>query len=138
MAAQKGRSFLAKRGDAASPEVFTTVGAFRTNTLTINKETVDVTTKDDTDLWRARIANAGLRDMRLSGGGVFKNSTQEKNVRSDIFGSILHNYQMVVPGLGTFEGPFDITNLEYSGDHDDAVMFQCTWESAGTIAFTAA
>ena len=46
MAAQQGKALLMKIGNAASPEVFTTIGGMRSNTLTMNDEMVDVTNKD--------------------------------------------------------------------------------------------
>jgi len=135
-AAQQGIDFILKRGDGASPEVFTTVGGFRSNTFTINKDSVDVTTKSHTDRWRRRLANVAIRDLNVSGSGIFEASTQEAFFRSDMFGSTLHNYQIVVPGLGTFEGAFDLTSLEYGGDFDGVVTFNVSLVSAGAPTFT--
>ena len=46
MAAQKGSAMLMKVGNAASPEVFTTIAGLRSTSLTVNNESVDVTNKD--------------------------------------------------------------------------------------------
>ncbi|GJD75137.1 hypothetical protein CFIICLFH_3377 [Methylobacterium goesingense] len=45
---------------------------------------------------------------------------------------------MVVPGFGTLEGSFQITSLEYRGDHAGEVTFDMALDSAGPLAFTAA
>jgi predicted secreted protein len=47
MAKYCGKDLLLQMGNGASPEVFTTIGAMKSNSLTINNEKVDVTTKDD-------------------------------------------------------------------------------------------
>ncbi len=136
MAAQKGISLLIKRGDAASPEIYTTIGGLRATSIRINKETVDVTTKTNTDRWRELLAGAGVKSVSFQGSGVFQDDTAMNGVNTDMLGSTFQNYQMIVPGLGTFQASFDISNLEYSGDHNDAVSFSATFESAGAVTFT--
>jgi len=137
MAAQKGISCLIKRGDAASPEVFTNLGGLRATSIRINKETVDVTTKSHTDRYRRLLAGAGVKSISLSGSGLFENDTAVSELVNDILGSTFDNYQIVVPGLGTFEAAFDLSGLEFGGDHNDAVSFSGTLESAGAVTFSA-
>ena len=40
MAVQKGSAVLIKVGNGASPEVFTTIGALRSSSITINTEQI--------------------------------------------------------------------------------------------------
>jgi len=42
-----------------------------------------------------------------------------------------------VPDFGRIEGPFQITALEYRGDHAGEVTFEMAFESAGALTFTA-
>ena len=70
MAAQKGSALLMKIGNAASPEVFTTIGGMRSTSIALNDEAVDVTNKDS---GRARtlLAQGGVNSLTVSGSGVF-------------------------------------------------------------------
>ncbi|MGE0410354.1 MAG: phage tail tube protein [Amphiplicatus sp.] len=45
---------------------------------------------------------------------------------------------MVVPGLGEIEGPFQIANLDYAGEHDGEASMAMALESAGALSFEAA
>jgi TP901-1 family phage major tail protein len=42
---------------------------------------------------------------------------------------------MVVPDFGTVSGPFQVTALEYTGNHDGELTFDLALESAGAITF---
>jgi TP901-1 family phage major tail protein len=46
-------------------------------------------------------------------------------------------YQVIVPDFGRIEGPFQITSLEYRGDHAAEVTFEMALESAGALSFVA-
>ncbi len=48
------------------------------------------------------------------------------------------DWQVIVPDFGTLEGPFQVTALEYSGEHNGELAYDLSLESAGAIAFTAA
>ena len=50
----------------------------------------------------------------------------------------MRDWQVIVPDLGTVEGPFQIATLEYGGQHDGEVTFELGLESAGALSFTAA
>ncbi len=45
---------------------------------------------------------------------------------------------MIVPDFGAIVGPFQITELSWSGDYDGEAAFSITLESAGALAFEAA
>lgn len=138
MTAQKGISLLLKKSNGDSPETFGTIGGCRTNNITINGSMVEVTNKDHTDRWRRLLAGAGVRSVSASGAGVFEGDTAAKDLITDMFAAteVHDNYQMVVPGLGTFEGAFMITTTAIDGDHDNEVSFNVQIESAGAITFT--
>ncbi|HET8543174.1 MAG TPA: phage tail tube protein [Pseudolabrys sp.] len=46
-------------------------------------------------------------------------------------------YQIVIPSFGTVQGPFQITSLEFAGDHNGEVTYDMALESAGELAFAA-
>ena len=78
--------------------------------------------------------------MDVSGSGVFTDDgagdTALKNAAIDATAMI--NFQILIPDFGTFEGPFHVTSLEYSGEHEDAVQFSVSLQSGGAVTFTAA
>ena len=43
-----------------------------------------------------------------------------------------------MPDFGIVAGPFQVTALEYNGNHDGEVTFELALESAGAISFEAA
>lgn len=47
-------------------------------------------------------------------------------------------FQIVIPAFGTIEGLFQITSLEYRGDHAGEVTFDIALDSAGPLGFAAA
>jgi TP901-1 family phage major tail protein len=138
MAAQKGSDLLIKVGDGASPEVFTALAGLRSKTLKFNSETVDITNQDSSNKWRELLEGAGIKSANLSGSGVFKDATSDETVRGAFFAGTIKNYQIIIPGFGTVEGPFQITDLQYGGDHNKEVPVDITLESAGELDWTAA
>lgn len=137
MAAQTGKSILIKI-DTTGAGVFSTIGGMRSKSITLNKETVDVTDSDSVMQWRELLGGAGVKTCSISGSGVFKDSATEGLVRTNFFGDVIGEFQFVIPDFGTFEGLFDITSLEYSGEYNGEAQFSMSFESAGPITFTAA
>jgi TP901-1 family phage major tail protein len=134
MPAQKGKDLLIKIGDGAA---FVTVAGLRTNQLAFNAETVDVTNAESAGRWRELLAGAGVRRAGLTGAGVFKDAGSDALMRQTFFGGDISVYQVVVPDFGIIEGPFQITSLEYRGEHDGEVTFEMALESAGALTFAA-
>lgn len=58
MAIEKGSAFLLKIGDGTEPPAFATMAGLRTTQLSINGETVVVTSKDSGG-WRELLSGAG-------------------------------------------------------------------------------
>jgi len=134
MAAQQGKALLMKIGDGASPEVFTTIGGMRSNTLTMNDEMVDVTNKDSSGA-RTILAQGGVNSITVAGSGVFTDSASETTLKGKFNVSALTNYQFLVPDFGTFTGSFMLTTLEYAGEYNGEVTYSFTFESSGAITF---
>jgi TP901-1 family phage major tail protein len=135
MAAQKGKDLLLKIDDGAGG--FTTVAGLRTRQLALNAETVDVTNAESAGRWRELLAGAGVRRAGVIGSGVFKDEASDARLRQVFFEGEIRTYQVVVPDFGRIEGPFQITGLEYRGDHAGEVTFEMSFESAGQLTFTA-
>jgi TP901-1 family phage major tail protein len=136
MAAQKGKDLLIRLGDGAGG--FATVAGLRTRQLALNAEAVDVTNADSAGRWRELLAGAGVRRAAISGSGVFRDATSDAWLRTLFFDGTIADVQVVVPDFGTLQGPFQITAIDYRGDHAGEVTFDMALESGGAIAFTAA
>jgi len=132
MAVQKGSALLVKAGNAASPEVFTTVAGLRDTSISINAESIDVTNKDSARV-RTLLANAGIKSFSVSGSGVFTDSATEQLILTNFSAATFLNYQFLVPDYNTFTGAFQVTSLEYSGSYNGEVTYSMSFESAGAI-----
>ena len=137
MPAQKGRDLLIKL-DQTGTGSFVTVAGLRTRTLAFNAATVDVTNTESVGQWRELLAGAGVRNARITGNGIFKNAASDALVRDTFFTGTIRNWQIIVPAMGTVQGPFQISSLDYAGQYNAEVSFDMTLESAGELTFVAA
>ena len=137
MPAQRGLDLLLKLGDGGGPETFSTVAGLRATSLSFNAEIVDVTHAQSAGRWR-ELLDGGVRSASVSGAGVFLDDATAQSIRALFFSGGLRNWQVIIPGLGTIEGPFHLANLDYAGDHDREATVSVSLASAGELVFTAA
>ena len=137
MAAQKGKDLLLKI-DGTGAGSFVTVAGLRTKRLAFNSEAVDITDADSAGRWRELLGGSGVQRASLSGAGIFKDAQSDALMRAAFFAGDIVRWQLAIPDFGTVEGPFQVTALEYTGNHDGEVTFDVALESAGAISFTAA
>lgn len=137
MAAEKGRSFLVKRGDGATSESFTTIAGMRETSLSINGETVDITNKDSGG-WQTLLAGAGTTSVSVSGSGVFTDTATEVSMQTSAMNKTIDNYEIVFESGDKFSGAFAVSSCEYSGAHNNERSYSLSLESSGQITFTAA
>jgi TP901-1 family phage major tail protein len=136
MTAQKGKDLLVKISDGAGG--FSTVAGLRTRRLAFNAETVDITHAESANRWRELLDGAGVKRASVSGRGLFKDAATDASMRQTFFDGTVLSYQIVIPDFGTVEGPFQLTNLEFAGEHNGEVTYDVALESAGELTFTAA
>jgi TP901-1 family phage major tail protein len=134
MGAQKGKDLLLKMNDGSA---FVTVAGLRSRRIAFNAETVDITHAESADRWRELLEGAGVRRASISGRGLFKDGASDALVRQVFFDGAIRPCQVVVADFGTIEGPFQISSLEFSGEHNGEVTFDLALESAGALTFTA-
>ncbi|HQV21594.1 MAG TPA: phage major tail protein, TP901-1 family [Agitococcus sp.] len=137
MSKYKGRELRIKVRTSTGPDVFTVIGGIRTESMTINNETVDVTDKDGNG-WRELLEGAGITSMSLKGSGVVSDDT----VFTDhIMAAVMANTHVVLKiesGLGdVWQGTFAVPSAERAGEYNKEETFSITLESAGTITYTA-
>jgi len=122
MTAQKGKDLLLKV-DSDGAGSFTTVAGLRARTLAFNAASVDITDQESTGRWRELLEGAGIKTARITGSGIFKDAGSDETLRSYFFNGTVRAFRVIVPELGTIEGPFQIASLEYAGQHDGEVSF---------------
>jgi len=135
MVAQKGKDLLLKI-DSNGLGSFVTVAGLRSKRIAFNSETVDITDAESAGRWRELLAGSGVQRAAVSGSGIFKDQQSDARIRSCFFAGEILRWQLAVPDFGVIDGPFQITALEYAGNHDGEVTFEVALESAGVIGFT--
>jgi TP901-1 family phage major tail protein len=135
MTAQKGKDLLVKIADGAS---YTTVAGLRTRRLAFNAETVDITHAESANRWRELLDGAGVKRASVSGRGLFKDAASDVLIRQAFFDGAIVGYQIVIPAFGIVQGGFQITSLEFAGEHNGELTYDMTLESAGELNFAAA
>ncbi len=132
MGAQKGKDLLLKV-DFDQTATFATVAGMRSRRIAFNAEAVDITNADSAGRWRELLEGAGVRRAGISGSGIFKDAASDESVRSLFFDGGIRDWQVIVPDFGTISGPFQVTGLEYAGEHDGEVSYDIALESAGAL-----
>tara|TARA_R110000744_G_scaffold90512_1_gene175719 strand:+ start:8877 stop:9305 length:429 start_codon:yes stop_codon:yes gene_type:complete len=141
MAKQLGRSLLLKISDGASPDVYTAFAGLNSKSLTINNSSIDVTTPDATTpggaLWAESLD--GLKAVSVSGDGIFLDETDEEGRLNTVamLADSTSNFQILVPGFGTYTGSFRVASFDFGGESEGAVTFSTSLESNGAIVFAA-
>ncbi|MEX0752830.1 MAG: phage major tail protein, TP901-1 family, partial [Xanthobacteraceae bacterium] len=116
---------------------FTTVAGLRSRRIAFNAETVDITHAESADQWRELLEGAGVKRASVAGRGLFKDAGTDALVRQAFFDGAVKNYQIVIPDFGTIEGAFQITSLDFAGEHNGEVTYELALESAGALSFAA-
>ncbi|MEM0923461.1 MAG: phage major tail protein, TP901-1 family [Pseudomonadota bacterium] len=137
MAAQRGKDLLLKLDETGGGS-FVTVAGLRASRLSFNADTVDVTTAESPGAWRELLRGAGLRSASISGSGIFKDAASDAAFRRVFFDQGLPEFEIVIPDFGTVSGRFQLTSLEYAGNHDGEATFEVAMVSAGALAFAEA
>ncbi len=137
MAAQRGKDLLIKL-DMTGTGVFETIAGLRASRITFNAETVDVTNLGSEGRWRELLSGAGVRSAAISGSGVFRDAATDERARAIFFAGEIPRFQVFIPDFGIVSGAFQITSIEYSGQHDGEAVYELALASAGALAFEAA
>ena len=129
---EKGSAFLLKIGDGAEAPAFATVAGLRTTQLSINGESVVVTTKDSGG-WRELLSGAGVRSVSVSGAGVFTGSSAEARIKASALAGVLDDYRLQFESGDTMTGRFLVTRLDYAGDFNGERSYTMNLESSGPV-----
>ena len=136
MAVQNGKDLLVKI-DLTGDGQFETIAGLRATRVSFNAETVDVTSLESQGGWRELLAGAGVKSASISGSGVFRDESTDERARQIFFDGEVPAFQVIIPGFGVVEGPFQITAIEYAGRYNGEATYEMSLASAGALVFTA-
>lgn len=113
------------------------VGGMRSKSLSLNSEPIDIT-NDDSAEWREILDSAGIRQMSVSGSGVFEDGVVFNDIMQDLLLNRNVTLKLITSSGGDkFVAPFKVTSLEQAGEYDGEMTYSLSLESAGEVVFTA-
>ena len=132
MTAQKGAAFLLKISDGAVTPAYQTVAGLRTTQMSINSDTVVITSKDSGG-WRELLSGAGVRSVSVSAAGIFLGSAAETKIRTNAMAGTLDDYELSFEDGAKLRGKFLIQRLDYAGDFNGERNYTMQLESSGEV-----
>jgi len=136
MSYQIGSEMLFKV-DAGNVGSFVTAAGVQTTRFSIRTGEAEVTNQSSPDKWRELLQGAGIKSVSASGDGPFDSVAPSAAIIGIAMNNLIRPWQVIVPGLGTFQGLYQLTQVELQGKHSGEVSFSWQLESAGQITFTA-
>lgn len=136
MAGQAARELVIKREMTPGNYVF--VCGIRTRSFSMSSGVVDTTKPNCDNPGDPIVATGrpGRLNLAFSGDGLFDTDAAGIAVADDARLQRQPNYQVIVPGYGTFEGPYMVGDFEFSGDMEDDMAFSATWTPTNNSLLT--
>jgi len=128
-----GKNILLKVNTTGS--TYVTLGGLRSKGLTMNADGIDITNHGSNE-WREFLDGAGIKNMSVSGSGVFQNDATLTTVRTNFLAQTLTNFQVVDDAASgiTYQGAYKITSLEVTGEYNGEAVWSISLESSGEIS----
>jgi TP901-1 family phage major tail protein len=133
MPAEKGSAFLLKVSDGATPPAYQTIAGLKTTQLAIEGEAVVITNKGSGG-WRELLSGAGIRQVSISGSGVFTGSAAEEKLRGSVLAGSVDDYEVSFESGQRIRGRFLVSRLDYSGDFNGERTYSLKLESSGAVS----
>lgn len=129
----KGDVFLLKGFTSGS---FVTIDALRMTGMTINGESVDVTSKSSPGGFRQLLSGGGVKTMTITADGVWGGgaapgtpTAEQKLLRTNAISGATRDYQ-ILDSDQVIEGSFQVTSFGLNGPHGAEQTYSVTLESA--------
>jgi len=142
MVQQIGRKLLIQIGDGNTtpgPEEFNNLCGVTTRSFNMSANEVDTTIPDclNPDATPQKTAEPGIKNRTFSGSGKFVKSAETTAFITHVNDATKFNAKVIVPGLGTYTGPWFVSDFEFSGEMEGNMDFSATFVAAGPLAFVA-
>lgn len=123
------RELVIKRESDETPGTYEFVCGIRTRTFQISNAQVDTTVPSCANPANPIVATAapGRQTISFSGDGLFDSDAVGIKVADDARLQRIPNYQIIVPGYGTFTGPFMVGDYEAGGEMEGKMTFSASW-----------
>ena len=125
----KGALFLL---EVEIDSVFTVLAAMRTTTMTVNNETVDVTSKGD--LQRELLENCGIQSVSIKAQGCISSADSYKKISYAANTGEILNCKINSNNSEIYSGGFIISGFETSGEYNKEGLYSITLESADSFS----
>ncbi|HWM82946.1 MAG TPA: phage tail tube protein [Pseudolabrys sp.] len=135
MAKEKGRLLLFKIGNAGE---YDNLCGLKTRSFNLSANEVDTTTPDCENPGGPvqKTAEPGIVNRSFAGSGTFISGEVAARLMSHVRAGSIFDGQAVVPGDGTYTGPWMVSDFEYSGEMEGTLEFSGTFTAAGPLIFT--
>lgn len=131
MAAAAGRKVRIEYS-SDSGSTWAVVAGARTDGMTINREAIDITDKDDAGV-RTLLPDLGVWSMDMNCEGVLI-GTQLLTLAEDDAPTALYDFRITIDSIRTYTGSFQIGNFEVTGaEGSDPITFTCSFMSSGAV-----
>jgi TP901-1 family phage major tail protein len=140
MPQHKGRLLLIRIGDGVTPtETFANLCGLKTRSFNLSANEVDTTIPDCNNPGQAvqKTSEPGIVNRTFSGSGAFVSGGTQAILMTHVREATIFNAQVVVPGEGEYEGPWMVSDFEFSGEMEGNMEFSATFSAAGPLEFTA-
>lgn len=136
---QTGRLLLIQIGDGASPEVFSNLCGIQTRSFNMSANDVDTTIPDcdDPGATPQKTGVPGIKNRTFTGSGKFVAGAASAAFIGYVTDAVVFNAKVIVPGLGTFTGPFYVTDFTFNGEQEGTMGFDATFMAGGELEFVA-
>ena len=136
---QVGRTLLIQIGDGDDPEVFANLCGLTTRSFNMSANEVDTTITDCVNPANTpqKTAEPGIKNRTFSGSGRFVKSASNTAFMTHVNDATKFNAKVIVPGLGTYTGPWFVSEFEFSGEMEGNMEFTATFVAAGVLTFVA-
>lgn len=134
---QIGRLLLIQIGDGATPEKFNNLCGVTTSSFNMSANEVDTTIPDceNPEATPQKTSEPGIKNRTFTGSGKFVAGANTAKFREYINDAVKFNAKVIVPGWGSFTGPWFVSDFELSGDQENTMEFSATFTAAGALAF---
>lgn len=125
-------------GDATngtvSMDVFKTIGGLRTSSFSGTFDDVEVS-NHGSNQWKTLKSGAGMRQVSVSGSGVYTNAANYRAMEQSAFQNALVSLAFLdVDGGRVYSASFKINSLEASGEYDGEASFSMSANSSGSVS----
>jgi len=139
MALQNGRELVIKRSavaDGSGTKVF--VCGLQTSNFSLANADIDTTIPncDDPSLPIVATSTPGRQTLEFSGDGLADNDAAQRMVFDDARLQRTVEYEIIIPGFGTYEGPMAVYDFGFDGAMEEKLGFTATWRPTDSSALT--